>query len=191
MRALTGKLVFLTCLFVGAVAFVSAQAPAAPQGGAPGGQGRGAGPAGPANLKVLPKTWTRQQVGALMQTFTKSLGVTGCEHCHALDPNVAPPPPGGRGRLDYALDTNPNKDIARKMITMVMAINDTYLKDVGEPSTPEKVTCFTCHQGQETPATAPPDGWGRGSFSLLPAGPVLPARGAGAPGGRGPAAPAN
>jgi hypothetical protein len=30
---------------------------------------------GPKNLKVLPRTWTSQQVRALMQTFTESLGV--------------------------------------------------------------------------------------------------------------------
>jgi hypothetical protein len=188
MRAFGAKLVFVTCVLVGAAVFVSAQGPApqAPANGAPA-AGPGRGPAPMTNLKVLPHTWTRQQVQALMSTFVTSLGTSeGCEFCHALDPDAPPPPPGGRGRANFALDTNPNKDIARKMITMTMAINDNYLKDVGEASTPEKVTCFTCHQGKEHPAMMPPDGWGRGNFSLSAAGPVVPARGA-APSGAPPA----
>ena len=41
--------------------------------------------------------------------------------------------PGGRGpQVDYASDENPKKDVARKMIQMVMAVNDDYLKDVGD-----------------------------------------------------------
>jgi hypothetical protein len=150
----------------------SAQAPAgpAPQGAAPGGRAGGAAPL--QNIKVLPKTWTRQQVGAVMQSFTKSLGVM-CDGCHVAE------------GTDRASDANPNKDVARKMIQMVMDINGDHLKGVGDASVAEKVSCWTCHQGQKTPAAAPPDGWGRGAFSLSEAGPTLPARGAG-PGGPGP-----
>lgn len=178
MRGFASKFVVLTCaLLVGSVTFVSAQNPPAgpPQGGAPG-AGRGA-PAPLQNIKVLPKTWTRQQVGAVMQSFTKSLGVM-CDGCHVAEGN------------DRASDANPNKDVARKMIQMVMDINGDHLKGVGDASVPEKVSCWTCHQGQQTPATAPPDGWGRGAFSLSEAGPTVPARGAGpggAPGGAPPA----
>jgi hypothetical protein len=114
-----------------------------------------------------------------MQTFVKSLGVAapegmGCNHCHV-------PNPTGRGS-DYPADDKKEKEIARKMIKMTMAINADYLKDVGDAATPEKVTCFTCHNGQKTPITTPADGWGRGGFSLLPAGPPIPPR-AGGPGG--------
>ena len=121
----------------------------------------------------------------------------GCLHCHAVagaKPGDPPPPPpaappaappagaapgapgapGGGGQrgpmIDYANDANPKKDVARKMIQMVMAINDQ-TKALGDAAVMEKVTCFTCHQGNVKPTIAPPNGWGRGSFSLLPAGP--------------------
>jgi hypothetical protein len=139
-------------------------------------------PAGPKNLKVLPKNWTLPQVRALMQTFNLSLGVE-CSYCHAPDPAAPAPAPGGAPRLDYTVDTKDEKDIARTMIRMLMVVNGDYLKNVGDPGTPEKVTCYTCHAGAAVPASVPDAGWGRGGFSLLPAGPPLPARGGGA--GRG------
>src|SRR5205085_796835 len=87
MRLRLGVAIFSCCALVGAATFVLAQgqppagappaqgggAPAggAPAGGRPGGGGGGQQPA-PTNLKVLPKTWTRQQVGTLMQTFVTS-----------------------------------------------------------------------------------------------------------------------
>jgi hypothetical protein len=133
------------------------------------------------------------QVQAVMQTFVTSLGQTppapgspappqgqgeGCLHCHAKPAPDAPVPPGARGpQVDYASDSNPNKDIARKMIQMVMAANDSYLKDMGDKAVPEKISCFTCHRGDATakPPMQPQNGWGRGGFSLLPAGPPMPA----------------
>ena len=198
MRRFLGSVVFASCAIVGAVAFVVAQGqppaggapPAAGQGGAPGGRPGGGGGGGqqpaPTNLKVLPKAWTRQQVGTLMQTFVASLGQQapaqgapappagqgeGCLHCHVRG---EAPAAGGRGPMvDYAKDDNPNKDIARKMIEMVMKINDT-TKDVGDKAVVEKVTCFSCHMGKGKPAMMPEAGWGRGGFSLLPAGPPMP-----------------
>jgi len=120
-----------------------------------------------------------------MQTFVVSLGQQappqgapappagqgeGCAHCHVRGET----PPGARGpQIDYAKDDNPNKDIARKMIEMVMKINDT-TKDVGDKAVVEKITCWSCHQGKSKPAIQPEAGWGRGGFSLLPAGPPLP-----------------
>jgi hypothetical protein len=200
MRSFVGLGVVTACVVVGAAGYLAAQgqapaAPAAPaQGGAPGGA-----PGGQPlqNIKVLPKTWTRQQVQALMQTFVTSLGQQppaqgapppaagqgeGCLHCHVRG---TAPAAGGRGPMvDYASDENPNKDIARKMIQLTMASNADYLKTVGDQAVAEKVSCYTCHRGESAkPANAPAAGWGRGSFSLLPAGPTVPARGAGAPGG--------
>src|SRR5262245_7159578 len=128
-----------------------------------------------------------------MQTFVTSLGQTppapgspappqgqgeGCLHCHARPAPDAAAPPGGRGpQVDYASDANPNKDIARKMIQMTMAANDGFLKDLGDKAVAEKVSCFTCHRGDATvkPPMQPANGWGRGGFSLLPAGPPVPA----------------
>lgn len=110
---------------------------AAPQGGAQ---------AGPKNLQVLPKDYTLQQVTTVMRTFAAGLGVQ-CNYCHVAD---------------RSSDENPNKGIARKMLTMVNGINDT-LKDVGQPvpAGQLKVTCYTCHRGAEKPLTAAPAGGGQ------------------------------
>lgn len=185
MRKTAGVFVVSCCVLAGTVAMTGqaqGPAPGAPQG-APGGAPGGGGARGPQNLKVLPKNWTNQQVGALMQTFVKSLGVTapegpGCGFCHTPNEN-------GRG-FNTAADDKKEKEVARAMIKMTMAINGDFLKDVGvdaaDAAAPEKVSCFTCHNGQKKPAMVPSDGWGRGGFSLLPAGPPTTPPG-GAPGG--------
>ena len=131
---------------------------------------------GPKNLTVLPKNWTGSQVLALMQTFNESLGVQ-CSYCHAADPKAPAPAAGRPPTLDYASDLKDEKENARRMIRMVMALNADSLKGLGDQFVVEKVTCYTCHRGTETPARIPPDGWTRGGFSLLPSGPPAPARG--------------
>lgn len=182
MRKLSSYFVLAGAVWVAGAAVVAQGPPA---------EGRGAGAAqAPMDLKVLPTTWSRQQVGALMNTFNTSLGVQ-CSHCHAEDPNAPPPAAGQNPRLDYQLDTKPEKEVARGMIKMTMDLN-TAARHAGEDETVEKVSCFTCHRGSETPDKAPAEGWGRGSFSLSQAGPVLPARGRGARTGGAPGtAPAN
>lgn len=157
------------------IAFIGICAPivlAAQGGGAPGGgQGRGGEP--PKNLQVLPKDMPRNQVTALMRTFTMALGVR-CEHCHAEDPAAAAAaataaatapaagtaPAGGRGgrgggpQLDYSLDDKENKKIAREMIKMVMDINGKYLPTTGRTFTDlTRVSCETCHHGLAKPRT--------------------------------------
>ncbi|HEY7475597.1 MAG TPA: c-type cytochrome [Vicinamibacterales bacterium] len=162
MRVFVGRTLFVSyVVLVVAAAGVVGYARQAQQGGQAQGQpqqGR-AEQAAPQNLKVLPKNWTRPQVQSLMRTFTVALGVQ-CTHCHAGTPP----------QLNYAADEKPTKEVARKMIHMVMHINDEHLKGIGgaKPAAPaaagappplgtlpEKVTCFTCHRGQLTPATAP------------------------------------
>jgi hypothetical protein len=188
MRSVVSFTALLLLLVVAAAARSGAQGTATPpaspaaQGQPPAGAAPGPGqaPAAPKNLKVLPKDWTVQQVRALMATFMESLGLKnsgapgdGCDHCHAANPAVQPAP--GRGpTLDYSLDTNPKKDIARKMIQMVMATNEQ-LKTVADPPVNEPVSCFTCHRGDSTskPLAAPANGWTRGGFTLLPPGPVV------------------
>jgi hypothetical protein len=139
----------LVCTVLGVVVGVSvrAQGQGAGQGqvqAPPQGRGRG-GP--PTNLQVLPKDWTGQQVQQLMRTFTAGLGVE-CSHCHVGTP------------ADRAKDDKPEKLEARKMIAMMLAINNDFLKDVGEPAAPGtfKVTCYTCHRGALKPLTAPGGG---------------------------------
>jgi hypothetical protein len=133
----------LVCAVLVAVAVrasVSAQTPP-PQ------QGRGG--AAPTNLQVLPKTMTQQEVVTVMRTFTQGLGVM-CDHCHVGT------------QADRAKDDKPEKATARKMIKMMMAINDDFLKDVGTAPEPgkNKVTCYTCHRGAVKPLTVPPAGGG-------------------------------
>lgn len=126
----------------------------------------GAGTPPPMQLEVLPKDWTREQVDLVMETFNTSLGVD-CDYCHAEDPDAPAPAPGEAPLLDYASDDKQEKAVSRRMISLVMAINED-LED-------EIVSCFTCHNGTETPAFTPSQGWGRGRFTLTPAGPTVPA----------------
>lgn len=124
--------------------------------------GRGGGEP-PKNLQVLPKDTPRNQVTALMRTFTMALGVR-CDHCHAEAPAAATPPDttaaggrGGRGggpQLDYSLDDKETKKIAREMIKMVNDINGKYLPLTGRTFTDlTRVTCETCHHGLARPRT--------------------------------------
>jgi hypothetical protein len=131
---------------VAVAAIVPALAPA---------QGRGGEP--PKNLQVLPKDMPRNQVTAIMRTFTMALGVR-CEHCHAEDPNAqqAAGGRGGRGGppLDYSLDTKEEKKIAREMLKMVTDINSKYLPTTGRTFNEfNRVTCETCHRGLARPQT--------------------------------------
>ena len=101
------------------------------------------------NLQVFPKDMTRQQLQPIMQGFTKALGVQ-CSHCHVGGPQ------------DRAKDDKPQKLAARKMLQMVMEINDKHLAGLttlGLPAGTEpmrKVTCTQCHRG----SLKPPDGAG-------------------------------
>ena len=171
MRVFVGRTLFVSyVVLVVAAAGAAGYARQAQQGqqsgqaqGQPQGQAQQGGRGGPPqNLKVLPKDWTRQQVQALMRTFTSALGVQ-CTHCHAGTPP----------QLNYAADEKPTKEVARKMIHMVMHINEEHLKGIGSaaPATPpapnappplgdgpQKVSCFTCHRGQLKPLTAPSGG---------------------------------
>ena len=76
-----------------------------------------------------------------MQLMTSALGVS-CGYCHV--------------RGNFAIETNPRKAVARKMLEMTKGINQqffaTYTPADGQ-SRLGKVTCFTCHQGNERPKT--------------------------------------
>ncbi len=93
------------------------------------------GPGGPPqphkNLKILKDDEVRPMMGA----FRVSLGQQ-CTFCHVQG--------------DFAADTNPKKDIARKMIKMVNDNNATF----GDASV--HITCYTCHRGKTMPETVPP-----------------------------------
>jgi photosynthetic reaction center cytochrome c subunit len=83
------------------------------------------------NVQVL-KDIPSGQFIPTMRFISTALGVE-CEYCHM----------GNR-----SVDT-PNKETARKMMTMMMAINKQNFEGRLE------VTCYTCHKGTHDPAGAP------------------------------------
>jgi hypothetical protein len=93
------------------------------------------------NIQVL-KGMPASQLMPVMHLMRASLG-TRCDFCHVAEGN------------QYALDTKREKETARKMIRMVLAIN----KDTFGGQT--RVTCNTCHRGQEHPVRVPPIGQGQ------------------------------
>ncbi len=114
----------------------------------------------PTNLKVLPKTFTGEQVHKIMHGWAAALG-THCDTCHTADPNHLGP--NGRPRLKFADDSKPEKAQARIMYTMTEEINNNYLKKIAaaagpdEKEKPKPVTCGTCHRGHVKPeAYIPP-----------------------------------
>src|SRR5262245_43299777 len=78
---------------------------------------------------------------AEMQLMNTALGV-GCGVCHV--------------RGNFASEGNPRKAAARRMLEMTKAVNQQFFADY-QPSAGAsrlgKVTCFTCHQGNERPKT--------------------------------------
>jgi hypothetical protein len=90
------------------------------------------------SVKLL-RGLTVPQFEAEMQLMNQALGVA-CGHCHV--------------RGNFASDANPRKAAARKMLEMTRTINERFFADYapreGE-SRLGKVTCFTCHQGEEHP----------------------------------------
>jgi hypothetical protein len=93
------------------------------------------------NIKVLTGMPASQML-PVMHLMRSSLGVH-CDYCHVAE----------NGKYD--LDTKENKETARRMIRMVLAINRDNFE--GRP----QVTCNTCHRGQEHPLRTPPIEQGR------------------------------
>ena len=86
---------------------------------------------GPKNLKVLKP----DQVMTAMRSFTIGLGVK-CDFCHVSG--------------DFASDDKRPKLTARRMIEMTGQINATNFDGK------DRVSCYTCHHGENEPKSAPP-----------------------------------
>jgi hypothetical protein len=103
-------------------------------------------PEGFKNLKVLPKHISEQQLDKLMDEFKVALGVR-CDFCHVRskdDPK----------QWDFASDEKPEKDVARKMITMSNKINKKFFRassKYGEEDATLEIRCVTCHHGSPQP----------------------------------------
>lgn len=105
------------------------------------------------NIVVLKGVPTSQLI-PIMATMSNSLGVA-CSYCH---------------EAAWESDAKPAKEIARRMIRMTRAINDTHY--AGKVT----VTCNTCHHGSPQPASIPlvaNAGWNKPQTIALD--PALPA----------------
>jgi hypothetical protein len=100
-------------------------------------QGKTEGPAFK-NVKVL-LNMSEGQLDQVMGYFGASLGVK-CNFCHASKD----------GKLVFELDDKPEKNTAREMIKMTMALN----KDTSKGTT-TTISCYTCHRGRNTPVGVP------------------------------------
>jgi Photosynthetic reaction centre cytochrome C subunit len=103
------------------------------------------------NLKVMPKSTTKQQMDSVMKHFTASLGVK-CNHCHVYNQ--------AEKSMDFASDANEHKDIARDMMRMTSKINKKYfdVKDSKSLEADLEMTCYTCHNGKAHPSKWPAKG---------------------------------
>jgi tetratricopeptide (TPR) repeat protein len=139
------------------------------------GAGQGRGAVAPRNLQVLPKDTPPRDVVALMQQFTRALGVQ-CTYCHvqetpplltaeeAAAQAAAAPPAAGRGRgrgrggppMDYAADDKRQKQTARVMIAMTNDVNARLAAAIRKPPADlVRVQCATCHRGVTNPQQLP------------------------------------
>ncbi len=147
----------------GTVITVTGQAPAAPAPGQPaaaaqpGGQG-GPGdpnwlPPEPKNLKLLPKDIDRKQLLDVMRGFNEAMGVR-CVYCH-----VAGSDPSDWESYNFASDRKENKEATRAMMKYTDAVNQSFPTEVGDepPAGQQRVTCYSCHQGQRHPPTKRPE----------------------------------
>jgi len=97
------------------------------------------------NLKVLPKNISSKDLTKIMiDDFEDGLGVS-CTFCHSQGKDSL--------SLDYASDAKPEKQIARRMMTMTMGINKKYfgLKHPLIGDSVLAINCMTCHNGQPRP----------------------------------------
>ena len=90
------------------------------------------------NVQVL-KGITVNRFMETMGLFSAALGMS-CEDCHTSSDT---------GWQAYAADTNPRKQTARRMITMMATINRTSF--AGR----QLITCYTCHRGSDRPIVTP------------------------------------
>jgi cytochrome c553 len=96
------------------------------------------------NLKVLPKNISKEELHKVMDDWEHALGVK-CGFCHARDNDAK--------KMDWASDAKPEKEMARKMMTMTAKINKKWFKaDKDEhKEMMAAIQCITCHNGKAHP----------------------------------------
>lgn len=128
-------------------------AAAAPQAGQGGPADPNWLPPEPKNLKILPKDIDRKELLTVMRGFSQAMGVR-CVYCH-----VAGSDPNDWESYNFSSDRKEHKEATRAMMKYTDAVNQSFPKEVGdEPKAGEqRVTCYTCHQGQRHPPTSQPE----------------------------------
>jgi hypothetical protein len=86
------------------------------------------------NVQVLTGL-SQEQLEDYMADVVEFLGVKKCSFCHAQDKSS---------------DEKEHKVAARKFMKLTKELNEGFFKD-----SEEKVTCYTCHRGQEKPLNKP------------------------------------
>ena len=136
MRGLTSGIATLGMVSL-VVSAAAAQSPAA--------SGQPAQPPPLTNLQIYPKDTPRPELIVTMQGFSQALGVQ-CSHCHV----------GQAPQFDFAADTKPTKNIARKMILMSREITAKLPEVTGKPAAEiTRLRCATCHRGVAIPRLLP------------------------------------
>ena len=98
------------------------------------------------NLKVLPKDTPKPELIKIMRQFSGDLGVR-CGHCHYAKS------PEDFSTFNFASDQKPEKEIARSMMKLAHETNESIDKIFKDDPNHLKVSCFTCHHGNEKPET--------------------------------------
>ena len=98
------------------------------------------------NIKVL-KGLPESQLFPLMNLVSVSLGVR-CDFCHV---SQGKDPKTGNTNWVWESDDKPEKNTARQMMQMVLALNHSQ----GYGLDPGSVSCYTCHRGSTRPVSLP------------------------------------
>ncbi|PYS85307.1 MAG: c-type cytochrome [Acidobacteria bacterium] len=98
------------------------------------------------NIKVL-KGLPESQLFPLMNFISVSLGVK-CGFCHV---SQGKDPKTGNTNWVWESDDKPEKNTARQMMQMVLALNHSQ----GYGLDPGAVSCYTCHRGANRPQSQP------------------------------------
>lgn len=88
------------------------------------------------NLQVLPEDISRDELRATMDGFADQLDVK-CSFCHVSD--------------DYPNDEKEHKQIARRMLRLVMFMRDNASEYFKDGMNPQEINCWSCHRGRSEP----------------------------------------
>lgn len=99
----------------------------------------------PTNLQVLSPDISPEGLRDVMFSFGQQVGLR-CSRCHDFEPDTP------ASERDYASDAKELKLVAREMLLMVQAINDSVAAiDRGPDHEAITVRCVTCHRGVSQP----------------------------------------